>query len=160
MSTLDKLKVFFGLEEEELDNPGQGPRRDEFQTPTIRPFKSATVSVPSVQRHGSFSEIMVEEPRIYEDSLNIATNLREGKPVIVNLKFLDSESGKRLVDFICGTAYALNGHMLKIGETIFLFTPSTIQIAEASEKNNTVVPDQHERGYNSHFGSNFRPNSF
>lgn len=149
MSTLEKLKVFFGLEEDDLEH---GPRRDDFQTPTIKPFKGASVSVPSVQRHhsSSFAEIMVEEPRIYEDSLNIATNLREGKPVIVNLKYLDSESGKRLVDFVCGTAYALSGHMLKIGETIFLFTPSTIQIAESSDKN-TVVPDSNDRGYTSSF---------
>ena len=79
------------------------------------------MTVP-INQSASVTEIRIEEPRIYEDSLNIATFLRELKPVIVNLKHLESDAGKRLIDFICGTAYAINGHMLKIGEQIFLFT--------------------------------------
>ena len=80
------------------------------------------------------SEIKVKEPKVYEDSLSIATYLRENKPVIVNLKYLDADAGKRLIDFICGTAYAINGHMMKIGENIFLFTPSNVCIVHNEEK--------------------------
>lgn len=79
-------------------------------------------------------EIIIHEPRIYEDSLNIAAFLRQGKPVLLNLKYLDADSGKRLIDFVCGTTYAINGHMLKVGESIFLFTPDTVAISEAEEK--------------------------
>lgn len=83
---------------------------------------------------GRNMEIIVNEPRIYEDSLNIAAYLRQGKPVMLNLKYLDADSGKRLIDFVCGTAYAINGHMLKVGESIFLFTPESILISEAEDK--------------------------
>jgi cell division inhibitor SepF len=136
MGFVDNMKVFFGLEEE--GGSEVAPKKEEVTMPTIRSFKaitSTTQSGPS-KSASAISEIRVEEPRIYEDSLNIATYLREGKPVIVNLKYLDSESGKRLVDFVCGTAYALSGHMLKIGETIFLFTPNTIAISESLDKTN------------------------
>jgi cell division inhibitor SepF len=54
--------------------------------------------------------------------------------VIVNLKHLDPAEGTRLIDFVCGTAYAIDGHMMKIGDTIFLFTPSTIAITAAEER--------------------------
>ena len=54
--------------------------------------------------------------------------------ILVNLKFLDSDAGKRLIDFICGTAYAINGHMLKIGENIFLFTPSSVLISNSEDQ--------------------------
>jgi len=80
------------------------------------------------------TEIKIEEPRIYEDSLNIATHLRSHKPVLVNLKYLDNDAGKRLIDFVCGTAYAINGHMLKVGESIFLFTPANVLIVDSEEK--------------------------
>jgi len=136
MGFVDNMKVFFGLEEE--GGSEVAPKKEEVTMPTIRSFKtitSTTQSGPS-KSVSAISEIRVEEPRIYEDSLNIAMYLREGKPVIVNLKYLDSESGKRLVDFVCGTAYALSGHMLKIGETIFLFTPATIAISESLDKTN------------------------
>ncbi|MFA4906445.1 MAG: cell division protein SepF, partial [Candidatus Margulisiibacteriota bacterium] len=42
--------------------------------------------------------------------------------------------GTRLIDFVCGTAYAIDGHMMKIGETIFLFAPSNIAITSAEER--------------------------
>lgn len=80
------------------------------------------------------NEIMVYEPKIYEDSLNISTNLRTGSPVIVNLKHLDPAEGTRLIDFVCGTAYAIDGHMMKIGESIFLFAPSSIAITSSEER--------------------------
>jgi cell division inhibitor SepF len=52
----------------------------------------------------------------------------------VNLKHLDPAEGTRLIDFVCGTAYAIDGHMMKIGESIFLFTPGTISIISSEER--------------------------
>lgn len=75
-------------------------------------------------------EIVLYEPKVYEDSLSISTKLRGGNPVIINLKHLEPEEGTRLVDFVCGTAYAIDGHMVKIGESIFLFTPNNILISD------------------------------
>ncbi len=129
---IDKVKVFFGFEEE-LEPEKRLSKKEDVRTPIIRGFKGALVNSQNAHQF-AMSEIKIEEPRIYEDSLNIATHLRENKPVIVNLKYLDNTSGKRLIDFICGTAYAINGHMMKIGENIFLFTPENVLIADSDEK--------------------------
>ena len=133
MSTFtDKLKVFFGFE-----TTPQLPKATTVtapKTPSIKTgFKATLVQAKNPQAL-SLSQIRIEEPRIYEDSLNIATYLRQQIPVIVNLKYLEAQAGKRLIDFVCGTSYAINGHMLKIGENIFLFTPNHIVISDASEK--------------------------
>ncbi len=130
MSFGSKLKDFFGFSED--DEFESGNRSESVSVPA--PHRTIKTSPPSNTGRGSGpSEIKVEEPRIYEDSLNIATYLREGKPVIINLRHLDANSGKRLIDFVCGTAYAINGHMMKIGDNIFLFTPSNVLI-ESGEK--------------------------
>jgi cell division inhibitor SepF len=145
MSLGNKLKDFFGFSEE--DGFDSHPRSEAQSLPTpTRTIKSAPTSNTSNRGFGS-SEIKVEEPRIYEDSLNIATYLRESKPVIINLKHLDSNSGKRLIDFVCGTAYAINGHMMKIGENIFLFTPSNVLI-ESGEKSPLEKGLDHEEREN------------
>ena len=125
-SMLNDLKQFFGFSEPEdiHDTPHTQPKK---------PFKGSLINSSSTRPFAS-SEIKVLEPRIYEDSLNIASYLRENKPVIVNLKFLDSDSSKRLIDFVCGTAYAINGHMMKLGENIFLFTPANILISNSDEQ--------------------------
>jgi cell division inhibitor SepF len=134
-SAFRKLKEFFGfIEEEQEDNTASAIKTQPESSPIIRPFR--TPAAPSTPNKSfTLSEIKIEEPRIYEDSLNIATHLREKKPVIINLKYLDSASGKRLIDFMCGTAYAINGHMMKIGENIFLFTPEHVLIADQTDKN-------------------------
>lgn len=131
MSFLNKTKEFFGFKtESEEENNG---KFEELQPQAIKPFRAALLHGQHNSRYIP-AEIKVEEPRVYEDSLNIATFLRENKPVIVNLKYLDKESSKRLIDFVCGTAYAINGHMMKIGENIFLFTPASVLIADSNEK--------------------------
>jgi FtsZ-interacting cell division protein YlmF len=118
-----RAKKFIGLEEEQ----GEGDGREQLDLGTILRGKKEP-------RAEGGAEVMVYEPKIYEDSLNISTNLRAGCPVIVNLKHLDPGEGTRLIDFVCGTAYAIDGHMMKIGESIFLFTPSTIAITAAEER--------------------------
>jgi len=82
--------------------------------------------------------IYIESPQVYEDSLDIAAHLRHGSPVIVNLNDLDSDTGKRLIDFICGTVYALNGHMIKISDATFLFTPEHVVINSKPKKTKPV----------------------
>ena len=136
-SAFIRIKEFFGFIEETEETSLLTPEPE--KQPVVRSFKGAVLHNQNA-RHFTLSEIKVEEPRIYEDSLHIATHLRENKPVIINLKYLDNATGKRLVDFICGTAYAINGHMMKIGENIFLFTPENVLIADQSEKSPMTEP--------------------
>jgi cell division inhibitor SepF len=136
ISWSDKVKAFFGfieIEEDEAEIQAAPIATDKNGPAPIKSFKGSLINMRNAQKFPA-SEIKVIEPRIYEDSLQIATHLRENKPVIVNLKYLDADAGKRLVDFVCGTAYAINGHMMKIGENIFLFTPANILIAEQSDQ--------------------------
>ncbi len=90
--------------------------------------------------------IIVYEPKVYEDSLSISGELRQGNPVVINLKHLDPSEGTRLIDFVCGTAYAIDGHMVKIGESIFLFTPNKIQITDIEGRGGLEEETEVERG--------------
>ena len=122
-SILRRAKQFIGLEEE-AEEKGTSQQLD---------IGSVLRGKKGPKGEGDF-EIMYYEPKVYEDSLNISTNLRTGSPVIINLKHLDPTEGTRLVDFVCGTAYAIDGHMMKIGEAIFLFAPSAIAITSSEER--------------------------
>lgn len=119
-----RAKRFIGLEEELPEEEERSGQQLDLGTVLRR-------REPKVE--GSY-EVMFYEPKVYEDSLNISTNLRAGSPVLVNLKHLDPAEGTRLIDFVCGTAYAIDGHMMKIGESIFLFTPGNIAITSADER--------------------------
>ncbi len=130
---ITQLKMFFGFEETEENQEAPSP----IISPTVKtPPKEPLIGnfkgriIEGKQKSG-LSEIKIEEPTVYEDSITIASYLREHKPVIINLKHLDKKTGKRLIDFICGTAYAINGNMLKIAESIFLFTPESVLISDS-----------------------------
>lgn len=137
-SILKRAKKFIGLEEELEERESGGQQLD--ITSMLRSKKEA----PRLVEGGS--AIMFYEPKIYEDSLNISTDLRAGSPVIVNLKHLDPTEGTRLIDFVCGTAYAIEGHMMKIGESIFLFTPAAIAITSSEDRASLGEEMDLERG--------------
>src|SRR3989338_3362459 len=124
---LSRVKGFIGLEEEGLEG-GATPQQMDMST-LLRGKKDGNRA-----EAGFGSQIMFYEPKVYEDSLNISTHLRGGSPVIISLKHLDPAEGTRLIDFVCGAAYAIDGHMMKIGESIFLFTPASIMITAAEER--------------------------
>ena len=120
-------KAFIGLSDEAATDE-YVPKSDKPAV-DLGPIKSRFGKKNS---NSSEYEIMLYEPRAYEDSLQISARLRAGDPVIVNLKYLDSSEGMRLIDFVCGTAFAIDGHMTKISDTIFLLSPSSISISDNS----------------------------
>ena len=119
-----RARAFIGLEDEGVEEKEYGHQLD--MTAILRGKKKP--------KGETGNEVIFYEPKVYEDSLNISTHLRAGSPVVVNLKHLDPAEGTRLIDFVCGTAYAIEGHMMKIGESIFLFTPNNIAITAAEER--------------------------
>lgn len=75
-------------------------------------------------------EVVVFEPRAYNESISIVEALKERKTVILNLQLLDREQSQRIVDFLCGCTHALDGNQRKIGEFVFIFTPSNINLTQ------------------------------
>ena len=75
-------------------------------------------------------EVVVFEPRAYNESVQIAQALKERKTVILNLQLLEREESQRIVDFLCGCTHALDGNQRKIGEFVFIFTPHNINLTQ------------------------------
>ncbi|WP_414580707.1 cell division protein SepF [Scytonema sp. PCC 10023] len=78
------------------------------------------------------SEVLVLEPRTFEEMPQAIQALRERKSVVLNLTIMDPDQAQRAVDFVAGGTYALDGHQERIGESIFLFTPSCVQVSTQS----------------------------
>ena len=79
-------------------------------------------------------KVVIMEPKSFDEAQSIADQLKNRRPVIVNLEAAEKSLAKRIVDFVSGTTYALNGSMQKVGNGIFLFVPNNVDIAgEAKE---------------------------
>ncbi len=79
-------------------------------------------------------EVVVCEPRSYEDSIAIVQHLKDRKTVVLNLHLLDREQALRIVDFLCGATHALSGSQQKIGDSVFIFTPVNVALSAESQK--------------------------
>ncbi|MGB3496161.1 MAG: cell division protein SepF [Elainellaceae cyanobacterium] len=75
------------------------------------------------------SEVVVMEPRSFEEMPQVIRALRERKSVVLNLSLMDPDQAQRSVDFVAGGTYAIDGHQERIGESIFLFTPNCVQVS-------------------------------
>lgn len=84
------------------------------------------IGMPGVN---GLSEVAVIEPRSFEEMPQVIQALRERKSVVLNLTIMDPDQAQRAVDFVAGGTYAIDGHQERIGESIFLFTPSCVQVS-------------------------------
>ena len=133
------LQKFFGLEPDDTfeTETTEETSEDLKQTRTGAHKAPGTniVGFPTAPQ----SEMVVLEPRSFDDALSIIDNLRTRRAVILNLQGLTSEQSQRLVDFVSGACHALDGHQERIGEAIFLFTPSNVKINALSHDTQWMV---------------------
>ena len=74
------------------------------------------------------SQLVLFEPRAYAETQDIATFLKQKKAAVVNLHRLQKEQSKRVVDFLSGVIFAIDGDIQQIGPKIFLCTPRNIGV--------------------------------
>ena len=74
------------------------------------------------------SKMILLEPRAYSESQQIADYLKNRCAVVVNLKRVTPDQAKRIVDFLSGTLYAIEGDLQKLGGGIFLCTPKNVNV--------------------------------
>ncbi|HWR22815.1 MAG TPA: cell division protein SepF [Feifaniaceae bacterium] len=86
--------------------------------------KNNVVSIPTAVQ----MKMIVYHPISYEDTQNIIDNLKSRKPVIVNMEELEIECAQRILDFMAGAVYALNGTIFKISRGIFVVAPNNYDI--------------------------------
>ena len=55
----------------------------------------------------------------------------------LNLTMMDPDQAQRAVDFIAGGTYAIDGHLERVGESIFLFAPSCVNVTSTSPEDAT-----------------------
>lgn len=87
-----------------------------------------TVSESDAKKGIQSNKMILVEPRAYSESQTIADHLKARNSVVVNFKRVTSDQAKRIIDFLSGTLYAIDGDLQKIGEGIYLCTPKNIDV--------------------------------
>ena len=93
-----------------------------------RPDKTNDLKVVNHPNYKGY-EVVVMEPRSFDDAAQIVQYLKERKTILLNLHLLDKEQSQRTIDFVCGAAHALNGKPQKVADLVFVFTPSNVTLS-------------------------------
>ncbi len=85
---------------------------------------SKVVSMPQTQS----IKMVISQPTSFEQSESICDLLKEKKSVIVNLEYVNKDIARRIVDVVSGAVHALDGHIQKVSNSIFLIAPYNYEI--------------------------------
>jgi cell division inhibitor SepF len=119
----------------------QSPTRVFAPRPTFSPdaVKSSDYNMSSMPRAAQFtSSVVMIEPRVFEEMPQVLDALRQQKSVILNMALVRQEEAQRAVDFVAGGTYAIDGHYERIGDKIFLFAPSCVQVTTPNNVFNEI----------------------
>lgn len=104
-------------------NRASEPEKDNNRQ--VMSLMSSKNNSTTVQRE---QKIMVFDPSVFSDVKNIGKMILNGRAVIVNFRKMNENQIHRVIDFLSGLIFAVNGDMQRIGEKIFLCTPKNFKI--------------------------------
>lgn len=120
---MNKVLYFMGIgenvdEQEEIE--------EVVPKPILEPVrKNNVVNMPASV--GQMKLVLIE-PTGYDDVQDICDNLKNNKPVVINFENLDKDVARRMVDFISGTVYAIDGTIQKVSNGIIIAAPENVDI--------------------------------
>lgn len=117
-----RAPAFSGAQDSSLDFGGSAPAVSTSSAPTG--FSGSVVNMSS----GSKQEVVLYHAKAFDDAAKAADELRGKKAVILNMENVDKALTRRVVDFLSGCVYALDGKVKKIAQSTYLFCPHNMDI--------------------------------
>ena len=130
---MDKVKKWFFEEDEEEEFEEVEVAAEETHQKTTsmfeKPKSTKTSDAVRALSANKDSHLVLFEPRAYSETQDIANYLKQKRAAVVNLHRLQKEQSKRVIDFLSGVIYAIEGDIQQIGPSIFLCTPKNIGVS-------------------------------
>lgn len=144
MSIKDKISsMIFGLENEEMEEEFEEAEEEEIIEPKASKAKIGYSSrssyatdkkVVNISTTAQLQVVMVQ-PKKFEDVSEMADHLLEKRTVVLNLEMVSKDDKRRIIDFLRGVTYAINGNGKKIAPNAYLMTPYNVGLMGEEIKN-------------------------
>ena len=129
---MNKVLDLFGVDaaedeeyEEEYDNEIEQDEEEEEENRNFWNRRSnKVVNMPQTNQ----IKMVISQPTSFEQSEGICDLLKEKRSIIVNLEYVNKDVARRIIDVISGAVHALDGHIQKVSNSIFLIAPYNYDI--------------------------------
>lgn len=106
-------------------------RETEYSAPAPRkaaPKNAANPQIYSVNTSVRM-QVVIIKPECYEDAQEICDQIKTKRPVVVNLEKVEYPIAQRIMDFLSGTCYSLEGSIQRVANNIFIIAPENVDIS-------------------------------
>jgi cell division inhibitor SepF len=121
----EKALAFFGLMEE-VEEEDTYEELDDVRQVTPRTRKGTVVNLHTASSKNM--RLVITKPYEFAEAQTIVEHIKNRRPVLVNLEDTEKDEAKRIIDFISGATYALDGNMQKVSQQIFIFAPAHVEV--------------------------------
>ena len=106
------------------------------QEPAFAPAVSNTTAFTPATNSGFSGQVVTSNkiqlilarPESFNDAPTIAANMRAKKAVVLNLEGVEKNLARRVVDFLSGCGYALDGSVKKVSQSTYVFCPHNMEV--------------------------------
>ncbi|MCQ2547890.1 MAG: cell division protein SepF [Clostridia bacterium] len=145
MGLKEKFKNLMFIEEDEYDEYDEEEVVEEKAEQVVeeKPFTQTVKKVDrtplekkySVTNPNGFKLVLIE-PNSYDECPKLVDSLKGRRPIIINLEKVETETAKKIFEFLSGATYALNGTVQRVSNNIFIFAPDNIGINAQNTQTN------------------------
>ena len=126
---MNKIWGAFGMdaeenEEEDYEEIEENEEEDNNRENKLWGRRNKVVSMPQPQQ----VRMVISQPTTFDQAEDICDLLKEKQSVIVNLEYVNKDIARRIVDVVSGAVHALDGHIQKVSNSIFLIAPYNYEI--------------------------------
>ena len=128
---MNKIWGAFGMDAEENEEKNYEEVNEEVEEEEIKENKlwgrrnnNKVVSLPQTQQ----IKMVISQPTTFEQAEDICDLLKDKQSVIVNLEYVNKDVARRIIDVVSGAVHALDGHIQKVSNSIFLIAPFNYEI--------------------------------
>ncbi len=123
----EKLKNFIAPVDEDYE-VDEGEELH-FTESDVKPVSAYEAPKATVKNIPTDAQMVLFEPRSFEEAEDIARHLKQRRASVVNLHRLQRDYAQRTIDFLTGVVFALDGTIQKIGHNVILCTPKSVSVA-------------------------------
>ncbi len=126
---MNKIWGAFGMdsneeEQEDYEDFNEEVEEEDNRENKIWGRRTKVVAMPQPQQ----VKMVISQPTTFEQAEDICDLLKEKQSVIVNLEYVNKDIARRIIDVVSGAVHALDGHIQKVSNSIFLIAPYNYDI--------------------------------
>lgn len=150
------MNKIFGIPDKDEEKELESIEKEELQASNVEPmpepqvatgyvgrnvvdFNSVVSNRESSQPTFTKSQITTIKPKDFDDARTVANCLRDKIPVVINFEETDTSEAKRIIDFISGTIYAVNGAIKKVSQNVFICAPNNVTVTYTEDEKKSLL---------------------